>query len=59
MLLIGVTQKCIANTAKKLGPSSALEALCVREFEAEVVILHHSTTIQTNYQAVLHCGGIR
>ena len=31
---------------KKGGPSAALESLCVREFEAEVVILHHSTTIQ-------------
>ncbi|CDW91120.1 gtp-binding protein 1-like [Stylonychia lemnae] len=59
MLLVGVTQKCLQNTLKKGGPSASLEALCVREFEAEVVILHHSTTIQQNYQAVLHCGGIR
>ena len=29
------------------------------EFEAEVVILHHSTTIKSNYQAVIHCGVIR
>lgn len=29
------------------------------EFEAEVVILHHATTIQKNYQAVIHCGVIR
>jgi len=29
------------------------------EFEAEVVILHHSTTIQLGYQSVLHCGVIR
>ena len=29
------------------------------EFEAEVVILHHATTIKPNYQAVIHCGVIR
>ena len=29
------------------------------EFEAEVIILHHSTTIQEGYQSVLHCGVIR
>jgi GTPase len=45
MLLVGVTSKCVAATAKKGGPSTALENLCVREFEAEVVILHHATTI--------------
>jgi GTPase len=33
--------------------------LCVREFDAEVVILHHATTINVNYQAMMHCGGIR
>ena len=29
------------------------------DFEAEVVILHHATTIKANYQAVIHCGVIR
>lgn len=29
------------------------------EFEADVVILHHSTTIQEGYQSVVHCGVIR
>jgi GTPase len=28
------------------------------EFEAEVLILHHSTTIKTNYQPTIHCGTI-
>jgi GTPase len=27
-----------------------------REFEAEVLVLYHSTTIAINYQAVVHCG---
>lgn len=31
----------------------------VYDFEAEVVILHHATTIKANYQAVIHCGVIR
>jgi GTPase len=31
----------------------------VREFEAQVVILHHSTTICTGYQPVIHCGAVR
>ncbi len=30
-----------------------------KEFEAEVLVLYHSTTIQKNYQAVIHCGTIR
>lgn len=38
---------------KSLPPS------IVYEFEAEVVILHHATTIKTNYQAVIHCGVVR
>ena len=41
------------------NPSQVLEQLCIREFEAEVVILHHATTIKQNYQAVVHCAGIR
>jgi GTPase len=28
-------------------------------FEAEILVLHHPTTIQTNYQAVVHCGSIK
>jgi len=27
-----------------------------REFESEVLVLYHSTTISSNYQAVVHCG---
>jgi len=29
------------------------------EFSAEVIILHHATMIEKNYQAVVHCGVIR
>lgn len=31
----------------------------VREFEAEVIILHHATTIKPKYQAVVHAGVVR
>ena len=30
-----------------------------REFEANVIILHHSTTICCGYQPVVHCGVLR
>eukprot|EP00164_Ancoracysta_twista_P003930 GFYU01005268.1.p1 GENE.GFYU01005268.1~~GFYU01005268.1.p1 ORF type:complete len:608 (+),score=145.32 GFYU01005268.1:107-1930(+) len=29
------------------------------EFEAEILILYHSTTIGLRYQAVVHCGNVR
>mmetsp|Transcript_18240 Transcript_18240/g.24031 ORF Transcript_18240/g.24031 Transcript_18240/m.24031 type:complete len:478 (+) Transcript_18240:130-1563(+) len=35
------------------------EPRAVREFEASVVILHHSTTVSHGYQPVVHCGVIR
>lgn len=28
----------------------------VRRFEGQVLILYHNTTMQPNYQAMLHCG---
>ena len=28
-------------------------------FEAEVVVMHHATTIKVGYQAMLHCGVVR
>lgn len=37
-------------------------SLCMEtawEFDAEVVILHHSTTIRPNYQPIVHCGVVR
>ena len=35
------------------------KAVAVRQFEAAVVILHHSTTISEGYQPVVHCGVVR
>ncbi|KAF9268874.1 P-loop containing nucleoside triphosphate hydrolase protein [Marasmius fiardii PR-910] len=31
----------------------------VRQFEGQVLILYHNTTLQRNYQAMLHCGAVR
>ncbi|KAI0092948.1 GTP-binding protein 1 [Irpex rosettiformis] len=31
----------------------------IRQFEGTVLILYHNTTLQKNYQAMLHCGAIR
>jgi GTPase len=33
--------------------------ISVRKFEAEVAVLHHSSTIKENYESVMHCGVIR
>ncbi|KZS98433.1 P-loop containing nucleoside triphosphate hydrolase protein [Sistotremastrum niveocremeum HHB9708] len=31
----------------------------IRHFEGQVLILYHNTTLQKNYQAMLHCGAVR
>ena len=53
MVIVGLSK---TQPAKGHNP---FEKFCVREFDAEVMILHHATTIQKNYQAVIHCGSIR
>jgi len=30
--------------------------IACREFEAEILVLYHQTTIQKHYEAVVHCG---
>ncbi|KAI8323689.1 P-loop containing nucleoside triphosphate hydrolase protein [Martensiomyces pterosporus] len=42
-----------------LEKSSDQEPSASRTFEAEVVVLYHSTTIASRYQAMLHCGSVR
>ncbi|KAJ3078619.1 GTP-binding protein 1 [Quaeritorhiza haematococci] len=39
--------------SKSASPRATLE------FEAEILVLYHSTTINTKYQAMLHCGCVR
>ena len=40
-------------------PQSAELGKAVFEFEAEILILFHSTTIGSKYQAMMHCGVVR
>lgn len=39
--------------------SKSLNPEAFYEFEAEILVLYHSTTINTRYQTMLHCGGVR
>ncbi|CAF2993687.1 unnamed protein product [Rotaria socialis] len=39
--------------------SLAIPPVSYWEFEADLLILHHPTTIGVKYQAVVHCGSIR
>lgn len=39
--------------------SSELNPKACWEFEGEIVVLHHPTTISSRYQAMVHCGSIR
>merc|ERR1712227_566662 len=47
-------RKGTAFLAQNVEPPKA-----VWEFKGEVVILHHPTTIMTNYQAMVHVGAVR
>ncbi|KAI8912536.1 P-loop containing nucleoside triphosphate hydrolase protein [Gorgonomyces haynaldii] len=52
-----VKRSCI--TKGMVMVSKSMEPKAVMEFEAEVLILYHSTTIGSRYQAMVHCGGVR
>ncbi|XP_066155673.1 GTP-binding protein 1 [Euwallacea fornicatus] len=39
--------------------SPALNPQSCWEFEGEILVLHHPTTISSRYQAMVHCGSIR
>ncbi|KAJ3413146.1 hypothetical protein HDV05_008484, partial [Chytridiales sp. JEL 0842] len=46
-------RKGMVMVSKSANPQAVLE------FEAEVLVLYHSTTIGAKYQAMLHCGCVR
>ncbi|KAK1886624.1 GTP-binding protein 1 [Dissostichus eleginoides] len=46
-------RKGMVMVAPKLMPQATWE------FEAEILVLHHPTTISPRYQAMVHCGSIR
>lgn len=39
--------------------SPAVNPQACWEFEGEILVLHHPTTISSRYQAMVHCGSIR
>uniref|UniRef100_A0A069DZE2 GTP-binding protein 1 n=1 Tax=Panstrongylus megistus TaxID=65343 RepID=A0A069DZE2_9HEMI len=39
--------------------SPVLNPVACWEFEGEILVLHHPTTISSRYQAMVHCGSIR
>lgn len=39
--------------------SRELDAIATWEFDADILVLHHPTTISTKYQAMIHCGSLR
>jgi len=54
-----IALKKIRRSALRKGMvmvDASLKPQSCREFEAEVLVLYHSTTISANYQAVIHCG---
>merc|ERR1719188_2075435 len=46
-------RKGMVMVSPKLNPQSCWE------FEGDIMVLHHPTTIATRYQAMVHCGSIR
>jgi len=42
-----------------LVPKTETPPRSTRQFEGQVLILYHNTTLQKNYQAMLHCGAVR
>lgn len=52
-------RKGMVLIGKELAVQPPVDAHACREFEAEVLVLFHSTTIGPRYQAMLHCGVVR
>jgi GTPase len=66
VLVDGLVSTAATHTPQQLhgsmrGPNGevVLPPKACREFEASVIILHHSTTIACGYQPVIHCGVLR
>jgi len=62
--------QCVSLALKKIRRAAVRKGMvivtrtdtppkAVRRFEGQVLILYHNTTMQKNYQAMLHCGAIR
>ncbi|KAI0081229.1 P-loop containing nucleoside triphosphate hydrolase protein [Panus rudis PR-1116 ss-1] len=62
--------QCVSLALKRMRRSAVRKGMvivhktetpprAVRQFQGQVLILYHNTTLQKNYQAMLHCGAIR
>eukprot|EP01136_Pigoraptor_vietnamica_P043472 Opistho-1_new@18916 len=49
----GAVRKGMVLAAREAHP------VACREFEADILVLHHPTTIGARYQAMVHCGPVR
>ena len=49
----------ITREVIKRGMIAMRNPKCIRKFDAEVMVLHHPTTIRVNYQPVVHCEMVR
>lgn len=53
------TKEKLFKTNIKRGMVLIPEELCISEFQADIMILHHPTTVKNNYQPIIHCGSIK
>ncbi|KAK0225676.1 GTP-binding protein 1 [Armillaria fumosa] len=62
--------QCVAFALKRVRKAAVRKGMvlvsksespprAIRQFEGQVLILYHNTTLQRNYQAMLHCGAVR
>ncbi|KAH9998517.1 P-loop containing nucleoside triphosphate hydrolase protein [Russula compacta] len=60
---VALALKHVPRAAVRKGmvivPRTEIPPRAVRRFEGQVLILYHNTTMQPNYQAMLHCGAVR
>ncbi|KIY50387.1 GTP-binding protein 1 [Fistulina hepatica ATCC 64428] len=65
-----IAGQCVSVALKRIPRTSVRKGMvlvhrtehpprAVMQFEGQVLILYHNTTLQKNYQAMLHCGAIR
>lgn len=53
-----MVEEAAGEKTKKPGVYN-FSKFAIREFDAEVQVLHHATTIKEGYQAVVHAGVVR
>lgn len=57
--IVNIKKEMLDFRAIKLGTILIKQPFCIRKFDADIQILHHSTTIKPNYQPFIHCGSVR